>query len=213
MLFTKRVISIRDKGLTIKLNGDVIEEVDNIRFLGVIINNRLKWEKHINHIKDKAKKYVSILKAISSLNVGAHPKTLLTIYKGLIRATLDWGSMYYHDGAENDLIKIDRIQYAALRSLGCIITTPINVLLHLASEPALKYRRQFITKKYLARIIANSKNLLIPKLKLMKNTYEKSPHRGISFLNNIYRVWILCQEEWEGIETTSIPVNIYIHMI
>lgn len=205
MIFAHKEITREEITLRINLSGTEIEQVENMRFLGVIINNKLEWEKHIDYTVKKAKSYITILRAISSLNVGAHPKTLLTIYKGLVRATADWGSMYYHDGREIDLIRVDRIQYAALTScLGCIKTTPINVLLHLASEPSLKCR-QFLTKKYIARTIVNSKNLLIPKLKLMKETYDKRPLRGITYLHNLFRIWNTFEDDWDGIETTTIP--------
>lgn len=205
MLFTKKDIS-REEINIVTLNGTEIEEVDSTRFLGMILSKDLKWTKHIDHIAVKAKRYISVIKAISGLNVGAHPSTLLTIYKGLVRATLDWGSMFYHDGTAKDLLRIDRIQYAALRcSLGCIITTPINVLLHLASEPPLVHRRVYLMKKYLARTIANASNLLVPKLTLMKEVSEKNPGRGVTYKHALFRIWLNNMDCWEGIETSQIP--------
>lgn len=101
MMFTKRDMPPKNNRRPIMLQGEMIEEVENIRFLGVQLNNKMRWGQHINYTREKAKKYVSILKAISSLKVGAHPNTLLTVYKGLIRSTLDWGAMFYHDPKMN----------------------------------------------------------------------------------------------------------------
>ena len=47
MLFTNR---IRPPSIPIKANGKTIKEVTEAKFLGVIVDNKLKWNAHINYL-------------------------------------------------------------------------------------------------------------------------------------------------------------------
>lgn len=117
---------------------------------------------------------------------------MMSIYKGLIRARLDWGSMLYADSDKKSLLKMDRVQYAALRlAMGCIITTPTNILLHLAAEPTLEYRRTFLTKKFLLKSFSDRRSLLFPKLQLMSEKRRPgNPNKGKRFQHSIFKQWL-----------------------
>ena len=43
----------------LKINGHKLKKVDKVKFLGVIIDDKLNWEAHIEHLK--AKLYLSII--------------------------------------------------------------------------------------------------------------------------------------------------------
>ena len=45
----------------IKIDGNTIDSVDSFNFLGLIINNNLKWDHHINNIAAKISRSMSIL--------------------------------------------------------------------------------------------------------------------------------------------------------
>lgn len=65
----------------VKIDGVPIERVNNIEFLGVIIDKHLKWHKHIQYIKGKITKCIGIF-----LNVRnkLHSSVLRTLYNTLI---------------------------------------------------------------------------------------------------------------------------------
>lgn len=136
----------------ILFNNTSIPKVQNFRYLGVHLDPTLSWKTHIKETAQKAKKANSIITALAGIAWGAHPQTLLLVYRGLVRAILDWGCVFYSDGPGFLLDSIDRIQYAALRKvLCCISTTPTNTLLHLAGEPPLLYRRRFLMDKMILK--------------------------------------------------------------
>lgn len=66
---------------SIEIDGVIIERVDSIKFLGVIIDESLKWHKHIQYIKGKITKCIGIF-----LNVRnkLHSSVLRTLYNTLI---------------------------------------------------------------------------------------------------------------------------------
>ena len=83
------------QGLTI-IENDVLEQVDNTKFLGVYIDQRLMWKTHVNFIVVKISKSVGLLyKAKYYLP----SKSLLTLYYALIYpyftyCNLIWASTY-----------------------------------------------------------------------------------------------------------------------
>ncbi|XP_046734980.1 uncharacterized protein LOC124404694 [Diprion similis] len=113
------------------------------------------------------------LKAISSLSWSAQPSTPPCIhhgvYKGYVRAILDWGAQLLRDTPGSHLARLDSIQVSALRTcLGCIKTAPNNVTFHLGGLPPFQIRWLELTTNYIYKIRANQGNTVIPKLQLME---------------------------------------------
>ena len=52
------------KNIEIKINGEVLKEVDSAKYLGVYMDNKLKWNVHINNIKLRLSKGISMLAKI-----------------------------------------------------------------------------------------------------------------------------------------------------
>ena len=50
-----------------RINNIQIEEKQSARFLGVIVDNKLNWEEHINAIKTKMARYTGIMYKLKSV--------------------------------------------------------------------------------------------------------------------------------------------------
>ena len=61
MVFTNKR---RSDTVSITVNGHTINEITETSYLGVIIDNKLSWKAHINHISNKISKSVSLLKML-----------------------------------------------------------------------------------------------------------------------------------------------------
>ena len=107
MIFTKRKYSSCPTILTI--NDTVIERVNNIKFLGVVLNDRLNWQDHKLYIRAKISKNIGILnkcRKILKLN------DLIPLYNSFILPYLNyclplWGNEHC---PENDIIKKYKIK-------------------------------------------------------------------------------------------------------
>lgn len=100
-IFTKKRLN---RAFTrIRLNGVNIENSTSVRFLEIYLDGRLNWKEHIRVTKNKAERAVSILKAIAGFKCGVHPTNLLVVFKGLVRAILNWGSFFYDDAVRSSL--------------------------------------------------------------------------------------------------------------
>ena len=83
-------------GINIKIAGIDIHEVTHTKFLGVILDNQLKWAEHCKYIHNKISKSVGII--IKCRKV-FDKSTLLTLYNSMVYPYLSycihiWGSTY-----------------------------------------------------------------------------------------------------------------------
>ena len=71
------------------LEGAVLENVDNIKYLGVSITNDLKWNTHISNICIKANRTLGFLRR----TLFSCPQNVKeAAYKGMVHPILEYGS-------------------------------------------------------------------------------------------------------------------------
>ena len=90
---------------------------DNVKFLGLYFDYKLTWKTHIQETKTKGNKALNLLKMLSHLRWGADRKSLLRIYRNIIRPKLDYGSQIYASAAERVLESLNSIPNAAIKFL------------------------------------------------------------------------------------------------
>ena len=76
----------KSEKISIKINQTAITQVPEKRILGVIIDEKLTFNPHINYISLQARKSFSRLAAFLSLT----PATLVTIYKSFSRSRIEY---------------------------------------------------------------------------------------------------------------------------
>lgn len=70
-----------DLQIEIKMNGVVIEKVNEIKFLGIIIDNKVNWKPHISYVRSKVSRSIAIIgRARPFLN----QKSLRMLYCSLV---------------------------------------------------------------------------------------------------------------------------------
>ncbi|GBN69716.1 putative RNA-directed DNA polymerase from transposon BS [Araneus ventricosus] len=137
----------------LKLNGVSIPFLKEIRFLGVVFDNKLSFLPHVMQLRKKCEKSLNILKVLSTTSWGADRPSMLRIYKATILSKLDYGCQIYGSARKSILQKLDPIHHAALRLCsGAFRTSPVQSLYVDCFEPALNYRRQMLSLHYYFRI-------------------------------------------------------------
>ena len=95
LIFNKKKESTLDK---IMLNGQVLEEVDHAKYLGVLIDNKLNWKYHINAVNLKLAKGAGLLAKIRHYVPGEVLKSLyfsfINPYIDYIISSTGYGSKY-----------------------------------------------------------------------------------------------------------------------
>jgi len=107
-----------------QIQGVNLPTVSSTKMLGLIIDNKLSWKDHIDNLVVNQKRALNILRVLCGTDFGADAKSLLTLYRGLIRSKIDYGSILYASASKNILRKIVVVHYQGLRL--CIGSHGIN---------------------------------------------------------------------------------------
>ncbi|GBM50805.1 hypothetical protein AVEN_137120-1 [Araneus ventricosus] len=127
----------------LKLNNQTIPFVSEVKFLGLILDKKLTFKSHLNHLKRKCTLPMNIVKILSSSWYGAESSSFLKIYRALIRSKLDYGSAVYGSASKSTLQPLDTIHNQGLHlTVGAFRTSPILSLYTLCNEPSLELRRE-----------------------------------------------------------------------
>ena len=162
------VFSFREIPANVSLTVDraTIPVKKEIKILGITLDSRLNWCKHTSVVETKCTKVLNLMRLLSGTKWGAHAKPQLSIYRALIRSTLDYGSEVIESASEQTKKKLDVIQACALRIIfGVPRATPTEVLLREAGEMPLSLRRNLASAKRLLRCYETNGPLLQEKEK------------------------------------------------
>ena len=92
-------------------NNTNVSQVNSQKHLGVILDVKLTFEKHLKNVFNKTNKTIGLLRKPSNL---LPRQALVTIYKAFVRPHLDYGDVLYEQAFNNSFhAKIDSIQYNA----------------------------------------------------------------------------------------------------
>ena len=82
------------------INGEVVEEVDNHKILGVVIDNNLSWSGHIKHIRKILSKKVHQLSRIKHF-LNLHSRKMF--FHAYIESHINYASTVWDNASENVL--------------------------------------------------------------------------------------------------------------
>ncbi len=94
--------------LEIKMDGILIHRVTQFNFLGIVINEKLTWEDHINKIANKISKSIGILNNLKNI---LPEKTKVLIYNSLVLSHLNFGVLLWGRNCD----RILKLQKKAVR--------------------------------------------------------------------------------------------------
>ena len=137
----------------ISLYSTPIKFESQIRFLGLIFDQQLRWEAHIASVRVRTIKAANILRVLGHLRWGSDRVSLLRIYRTLIRSKMDYGCQVYATAKETALYKLSVVQHICLRlCTGAFRSSPVQSLYVESGEPSLNYRRDQLTLQHFCRI-------------------------------------------------------------
>ena len=104
----------------IHFNNVQVQRANQQRHLGIIFDEKLNFKSHIDKVLTKASKAIAVIKRLRN---SLPRKSLINIYKAIIRPHLDYGEILY-DQPNNATFcqKIESFQYKAALA----ITSAIN---------------------------------------------------------------------------------------
>jgi hypothetical protein len=100
---------------TVQLFGEPIKWVDETRYLGVTLDKRLTWSKHIDQVRKKAAQRLGILGPLLNRRSGLSIRNGVLLYKQLIRPMVDYACPVWRSAAHSHIKKLQVLQSKCLR--------------------------------------------------------------------------------------------------
>ena len=161
---------------TLFLEETILPYEDHIKYLGMVLDQRLTFAFHINEVVRNVKLRLNILKVVSSFNWGADRITLLRMYQALCLSKMEYGCQIYGSACKTTLAKLDVLHNMALRiCTGAYRTSPVESLYVDSGFPPLYIRREELGLRYLSRVLTSKSN---PNYKFVKQPNDRAPSRS-----------------------------------
>lgn len=164
ILFHHPTRSQHAKGLTINLNGQTLENVTSVKFLGLLLSNTLNWGPHIEELIKKAGKKLMLLYHLSRRNIPS--SNLLIIYKAMVRSIFTYANAAWISVTLPQVTKMQSIQNRALRiCLGRERYSNVADLHRDAQIPMLNDFQLQLAKRYLNKATTNQRPWILKMLR------------------------------------------------
>ena len=99
--------------ITLKLNGKKIFESHKIRYLGLIIDEKVTWRFHLLELRKKLSQITGIIFKLKKLGTPVY--TLKSVYFALFQSYLNYGLCVWGQASSEDLKKIETLQKKVIR--------------------------------------------------------------------------------------------------
>ena len=145
---SRKVTDLREK---LWYNNEVIEVVNEYKYLGVMLKYDLKWNENIEYVIGKGKERSNSVSSILRFK-GLSTEAKLCIWKALVRPILEYGTQIWWPNKTQSM-RLERVQ---LKALKCILgvsskTSDIVVRLELGVM-SLQTRRKIALLKWAGKI-------------------------------------------------------------
>ena len=120
MLFTKKHVIANESALNIMIGKEVVQLVMKTKFLGVIVDQKLTWQDHINMLCNKIAKGIGILKKVKHK---LDRKTLINLYYTFIFPYLTYCNIIWGNAAK---VHINRLLVLQKRTLRLIYNVDVR---------------------------------------------------------------------------------------
>ena len=112
IIFQSKNANITETGIKISINNKPIKQVNETKFLGVFIDNKLDWK---THIANKSNQIVKVVSILARLKHTISTTVLKTIYTSLILPHLMYGISAWGNVSNDEMKRITILQKKAIR--------------------------------------------------------------------------------------------------
>ena len=126
---------------TYTLHGHLLEQVNNVKYLGITISKDLKWNAHIDNTRNKASRTLGFLRRNLKIS---NKKIKDTAYKALVRPSLEYASSVWDPHTIQHSTALEKVQRRAARwvSHSYRQRSSVDSMLQTLNWPTLQLRRK-----------------------------------------------------------------------
>ena len=165
----------QDQLININLGDYQIEQVQNFKYVGVVLDRKLLLNQQEKLSSAAAGKAVNIMRSVAGTRWGIDPRCLDMLYKGCIRSKLEYCSFIYDQ--KKSISKLEKVQWRACRIIsGCMQSTHTQTLEVLSAIEPLKLRFNNLTSNFLNGVYSYNHPL--------REKLETLSQKGINFMTD-----------------------------
>lgn len=140
------------------LNGSVLEYTEIYKYLGMWLDPKLTFKRHIKETKTACTARLNVIKCLAGLTWGSNRDSLLAIHESTVLAKMFYGCEVYASAAcKTTLNSLNSVYNSGYRlSTGAFRTSPVNGILAEAGVPPLDIRWETIQMSSAIRMMANT---------------------------------------------------------
>ena len=146
----------------VKVENTIIKPLDCTRYLGVIIDKRLNWRSHLDHIESRIVPRIGLLRYISRIAYESNQKTMINIFKSIVRTVIIYGYPVLLTADQNVWKRSQIMQNKALRAaLGLPIYTSVDYIHKISNVSKIKDYATGLLQKSIQRATSNNDTILL----------------------------------------------------
>ena len=111
MIFSRRKLS---HNLRLVIEGTEIQRTSEARFLGVLVDDKLKWSQHVKTLKSKMSRYVGIMYRVKSL---IPIQARLQLFHSFVQSHINFCSLVWGFSAKSNIDSLFVCQKKGLRAV------------------------------------------------------------------------------------------------
>ena len=142
------------------MNGTQIEPISSVKYLGVMLDNKLNFSEHIRHSVKKANKAKALLYNLINRKSDLNLRNKLILFKAIIRPTMMYAAPVWSSTYITNIKKLQVIQNKALRMITNAKPRARNINIHtLCNIEEIKTHLYTLTENFFKHQINNLKLL------------------------------------------------------
>ena len=156
MIIFSRSLITRKAELNLTLYGEPLKIYPQVKFLGIIFNSKLTFQKHFEDILKRCNSRYYCLRLLANKKWGPSPATLIQIYKQCVRPIFEYSSLSTITVSDHIISKIQWLQNKFIRLALRLPKYILPMLLHDSTGlPYVKGHLLSCATKSLDRIAQN----------------------------------------------------------
>ena len=155
---------------TIEMNGIKIDSENSVKLLGLEIDSKLNFDKHITQL---CKKSASQLNALCRLNSFLNMDQKNILVNSFIYANFNYCPLVWHFCSKKSMNKIEKIQYRALQFLFNDYKSEYDVLLKKSDKCSMEVRRLRTMALEIYKSLNNLNPLFMENLFIKRNNINR----------------------------------------
>ena len=129
IIFSRSLLT-RKAELNLTLYGEPLKVYPQVKFLGIIFDSKLIFQKHFEDILECCNNKYYCLRLLANKKWGPSPATLIQIYKQCVQPIFEYGSLPTITVSDNIISKIQQLLNKFIRLALCLPKYILPKLLH-----------------------------------------------------------------------------------